>query len=83
MSTGLFKKTLRIFLKKNFFIKKSQKSNSQIISQWFKWLAPGLFFKRWLLLSAAGVLLTSLGLAIWTGMTPIFYILQILSLIHI
>ncbi|MDE5075398.1 MAG: YvcK family protein [Trichodesmium sp. St5_bin2_1] len=78
MSTGLFKKTLRIFLKKNFFIKKSQKSNSQIISQWFKWLAPGLFFKRWLLLSAAGVLLTSLGLAIWTGMTPIFYILQII-----
>lgn len=78
MSTGLFKKTLRIFLKKNFFIKKRQKSNSQIISQWFKWLAPGLFFKRWLLLSAAGVLLTSLGLAIWTGMTPIFYILQII-----
>ncbi|MCH2049584.1 MAG: YvcK family protein [Trichodesmium sp. ALOHA_ZT_67] len=76
MSTSLFKKTLRIFLKKNFPITKPQKSNYQIISQWFKWLAPGLFVKRWLLLSAAGVLLTSLGLAIWTGMTPIFYILQ-------
>ncbi|MDE5097158.1 MAG: YvcK family protein [Trichodesmium sp. St16_bin4-tuft] len=76
MSTSLFKKTLRIFLKKNFPITKPQKSNYQIVSQWFKWLAPGLFVKRWLLLSAAGVLLTSLGLAIWTGMTPIFYILQ-------
>ena len=76
MSTSLFKKTLRIFLKKNFPITKPQKSNYQIVSQWFKWLAPGLFVKRWLLLSAAGVLLTSLGLATWTGMTPVFYILQ-------
>lgn len=49
------------------------------VGQWFKWLAPGLFVKRWLLLSAVGVLLTSLGLAIWTGMTPIFYILQLLK----
>lgn len=47
--------------------------------QWFKWLAPGLFVKRWLLLSAGGVLLSSLGLAIWTGMTPIFYTLQLLK----
>ncbi len=79
MSTGLLKKTLRIFLKSNFSIAKRQRGNSQILSQWFKWLAPGLFVKRWLLLSAAGVLLSSLGLAIWTGMTPIFYTLQILK----
>lgn len=76
MSTGLFKKTLRIFLNSNFSIRKRQKTNFQIVNQWFKWLVPGLFVKRWLLLSAAGVLLSSLGLAIWTGMTPIFYILQ-------
>ena len=74
MSSGLLKKTLRIFS-----IAKHQKSHSPIVSQWFKWLAPGLFVKRWLLLSAAGVLLSSLGLAIWTGMTPIFYTLQILK----
>jgi len=49
------------------------------VGQLFKWLAPGLLVKRWLLLSAGGVLLTSLGLAIWTGMTPIFYILQLLK----
>ncbi|NES75531.1 MULTISPECIES: uridine diphosphate-N-acetylglucosamine-binding protein YvcK [unclassified Okeania] len=79
MSTSLVKKTLRIFLKSNFFIAKSDQTNSQVIGQWFKWLAPGLFIKRWLLLSAAGVLLTSLGLSIWTGMTPIFYTLRLLK----
>ncbi|MDJ0557346.1 MAG: YvcK family protein [Microcoleaceae cyanobacterium MO_207.B10] len=79
MSTGLVKKTLRILLKSNFSIAKYRKSHSRVINQCFKWLAPGLFVKRWLLLSAAGVLLTSLGLAIWTGMTPIFYTLQLLK----
>ena len=79
MSTGLLKKTLRILLKNNFSIAKRRKSNSHRIGQWFKWLAPGLFVKRWLLLSAAGVLLSSLGLAIWTGMTPVFYTLQLLK----
>jgi uncharacterized cofD-like protein len=34
--------------------------------------------KRWLLISASGVVLASLGLAIWTGMTPIFFLLQLL-----
>lgn len=34
--------------------------------------------KRWLLISASGVVLSSLGLAIWTGMTPIFFFLQLL-----
>nr|WP_253188447.1 gluconeogenesis factor YvcK family protein [Leptolyngbya sp. 'hensonii'] len=47
--------------------------------QWFKWLAPGLFVKRWLLLSAAGVLLTCLGIAIWVKLTPIFYITQFIG----
>ncbi|MDX2097396.1 MAG: gluconeogenesis factor YvcK family protein [Leptolyngbyaceae cyanobacterium bins.59] len=44
--------------------------------QWFKWLAPGLLVKRWLLISAAGVLLVSLGLAIWVKLTPVFYLIQ-------
>ncbi len=34
--------------------------------------------KRWLLISASGVVLATLGLAIWTGMTPIFFLLQLL-----
>ena len=41
------------------------------VNRWFKWLSPGIFVKRWLLISAAGVLLTSLGLAIWVKLTPI------------
>lgn len=83
LTNRLIKKTLR-----NFSMAKSHlpHSSSRYASrypkqfgQWFKWLAPGLFVKRWLLLSAGGVLLTSLGLAIWTGMTPIFYTLQLLK----
>lgn len=46
------------------------------LGQWFKWLAPGLFVKRWMLISAGGVLLVSLGLAIWVKLTPIFYLSQ-------
>ncbi|MBE9097736.1 gluconeogenesis factor YvcK family protein [Tychonema sp. LEGE 07203] len=49
------------------------------VHQWFKWLAPGLLVKRWLLISASGVVLATLGLAIWTGMTPIFFLLQLLK----
>jgi len=48
----------------------------QRFHRWFKWLAPGLLVKRWLLISAAGVLLTSLGLAIWVKLTPIFHLIE-------
>ncbi|MBP0001229.1 MAG: YvcK family protein [Cyanobacteria bacterium SID2] len=44
--------------------------------QWFKWLSPGLSFKRWMLLSATGVLFVLLGIAIWTKLTPVFYLLR-------
>lgn len=44
------------------------------VNQWFKWLAPGLLVKRWLLISAAGVIFVALGLAIWSNLTPIYYI---------
>gem|GEM_PF-5551914 len=33
------------------------------MNRWLKWLSPGLLVKRWLLLSATGVLLTGLGVA--------------------
>ena len=49
----------------------------QRVNSWFKWLAPGLLVKRWLLISASGVLLTSLGLAIWAKLTPIFYFIDV------
>jgi len=37
----------------------------------FKWLMPGLSVKRWMFLSALGVLFTSLGLAVWLDLTPV------------
>lgn len=49
------------------------------VNQWFKWLAPGLFVKRWLLLSASGALLFVLGFAIWLKLTPIFYATQLIG----
>jgi uncharacterized cofD-like protein len=37
-------------------------------------LSPGLLVKRWLMMSAGGVLLVSLGIAIWVKLTPIYYL---------
>jgi uncharacterized cofD-like protein len=34
--------------------------------------------KRWLLISVAGVVLVGLGLAIWSKLTPIFYLIQLI-----
>jgi uncharacterized cofD-like protein len=49
------------------------------VNRWFKWLAPGLFVKRWLMISALGVLLAALGIAIWTKRTPVFYITRFIG----
>jgi uncharacterized cofD-like protein len=56
----------------------SAKAATDQMYQWFKWLAPGLLVKRWLLISAGGLLLAIVGIGIWTGMTPIFYTLRFL-----
>ena len=84
MSISSLPKALRALVraKQTFALHPDRSSRSYRVGrvyQWFKWLAPGLLVKRWLLLSAGGVILTSLGLAIWTGMTPIFYTLQFLK----
>ncbi|NJK69214.1 MAG: YvcK family protein [Microcoleus sp. CSU_2_2] len=84
MSISALPKALRFLAKaKQVFANKSRNPYPQSlrngrVHQWFKWLAPGLLVKRWLLISASGVMLASLGLAIWTGMTPIFFLLQLL-----
>ncbi|TAG92351.1 MAG: YvcK family protein [Oscillatoriales cyanobacterium] len=83
MSISSFPKALRVWVKARQVVVKSRNPypfslRNGRIHQWFKWLSPGLLVKRWLLISASGVVLTSLGLAIWTGMTPIFFFLQLL-----
>ncbi|WP_026795742.1 MULTISPECIES: gluconeogenesis factor YvcK family protein [Planktothrix] len=79
MSTGSFKHTFRKIMKLRLHLGLSNYRSHRMINQWFKWLSPGLFIKRWMAVSATGVLVASLGLAISTGMTPIYYILQLLK----
>ncbi|MBW4487708.1 MAG: YvcK family protein [Trichocoleus desertorum ATA4-8-CV12] len=73
MTIGLLKQAL------NALTQESRQRTPLRVSRWFKWLAPGLFVKRWLLLSAGGVLLTSLGLAIWIKLTPVFTLIQLVQ----
>ena len=72
-SISFFKQALRTIRHE------SKGRTPQRVNNWFKWLAPGLLIKRWLLISASGVLLTSLGLAIWAKLTPIFYFLDVVQ----
>jgi len=83
MSISSFPKVLRVWAKARQVVTKSKNYypsslRNGRVHQWFKWLSPGLLVKRWLLISASGVVLATLGLAIWTGMTPIFFFLQLL-----
>jgi uncharacterized cofD-like protein len=71
MSIGLLKHALKILRQE------SRSRTPRRVNRWFKWLAPGLLVKRWLLISAAGVLLVTLGLAIWSNLTPIYYISEL------
>jgi uncharacterized cofD-like protein len=48
-------------------------------SRLYKWLSPGLFIKRWLLLSAGGFFLAVIGAAIWSKLTPIYRLLSFVS----
>ena len=56
-----------------------RKKSSYKVNRLFKWLSPGLFVKRWLLISTSGLLLTILGGAIWVKLTPIYRILSVIS----
>lgn len=42
-----------------------------IVGQSLQWLAPGLFVKRWLMVTLAGVVMIGLGVAIWVRLMPI------------
>jgi len=41
------------------------------------WLLPGLVIKRWMVTSAIGFLTTLLGLAIWTNLRPLYWLIEI------
>lgn len=73
MSIGIFKQALL------FLSTESRSRTPERFNRWFKWLAPGLLVKRWLLISACGVLMTTLGLAIWVKLTPINRLIQLVN----
>ena len=62
-------------MKKSFSHSKNPRRRNRL----FKWLSPGLFIKRWLLLSASGFLMAVIGTAIWSKMTPIYRLLSFTS----
>lgn len=78
MSNGLLKHALQV-LRHDTRYSLSSRASSNRLSQWFKWLSPGLSFKRWLFVSAGGLLLFGLGLAIWSRQTPIYRLGQLIS----
>jgi len=47
------------------------------ISRILSWLLPGLVIKRWMFTSAIGFLTTLLGLAIWTNLRPLYWLIEI------
>jgi len=46
---------------------------------WLKWLMPGLFVKRWLVLSIFGIVLIVLGLSISARLTPVLLVTRFLN----
>ncbi|AKG19973.1 gluconeogenesis factor YvcK family protein [Calothrix sp. 336/3] len=72
MSIGFLRQAL------NTLQQQSRRHTPYRVNQWFKWLSPGLSVKRWLLISMGGVILASLGLAIWVKLSPIFWALELL-----
>ncbi|GEA27873.1 gluconeogenesis factor [Microcystis aeruginosa NIES-4325] len=75
-----FKQTLReLNAQKGKIAASVGKKTPKRVNRWFKWLYPGLFVKRWLLISLTGVFLTSFGLAIWVKLTPVNRFLEFVS----
>ncbi len=79
MSIGIFEQALRTLRVDSPSLAVVSRHTPKRVSRWFKWLAPGLLVKRWLVISITGLLLTSLGAAIWIGLTPIYRLMGFTS----
>ena len=58
------------FTKSNFVLLKK-------ILRILSWLLPGLVIKRWMITSAVGFLTSLLGLAIWTNLRPLYWLIEV------
>ena len=64
----------------NRILKIKRKSNFDFLSRIFRvfrWLLPGLLIKRWMFTSALGLMISILGLAIWTNLQPLYWLIEI------
>jgi uncharacterized cofD-like protein len=75
MSIGLLRQAVRNFRGLGVS-SEPQSRNSVHLRRALQWLAPGIFVKRWLLTIGIGVLMVILGLAIWSKLTPIYWLFQ-------
>ena len=57
--------------------KKSNLDLMKKILRILSWLLPGLVIKRWMFTSAIGFLTTILGVAIWTNLRPLYWLIEI------
>ena len=58
-------------------IKRSNYGLLNRIFRIFRWLLPGLVIKRWMITSAVGLIVSILGLAIWTNLRPLYWLIEI------
>ncbi|ACK71054.1 protein of unknown function UPF0052 and CofD [Gloeothece citriformis PCC 7424] len=79
MSISPLKQALRRLSSERSRLTNMSKTTPRRVNRWFKWLSPGLFVKRWLLISLAGVFLTLLGVAIWVKLTPINRLIEFVT----
>ena len=68
------KKRVRRYYK---YFKKSNFSLFNKILRILSWLLPGLVIKRWMITSAIGFLTSLLGLAIWTNLRPLYWLIEV------
>ncbi len=57
-----------------------KKSNLGLINRGIRilsWLLPGLVIKRWMITSAIGLLTSLLGIAIWTNLRPLYWLIDV------
>ena len=62
------------------YIKNFKKSNFALLNKILRilsWLLPGLVIKRWMVTSPIGFLTTLLGLAIWTNLRPLYWLIEV------
>ena len=57
-----------------------RKSNLRILNRFLRilsWLLPGLVIKRWMFTSGIGLVISLLGIAIWTNLRPLYWLIEI------